>query len=120
MSAQGDKVATDPGQIGIAIRALNMSRHSGDQASVWRQGDILLAVIVDGLGHGPEAEAAARTAVTYIDEHFEDPLANLLTGCDHALRESRGAAMSLARLDMANRVLSFTAIGNTREKLLSF
>lgn len=72
---------------------------SGDDAGVVRVGSGAVAVVADGLGHGPLARIAARAAVrTVLSDPKADPV-TLLERCDRELRGTRGAAVGIARVD---------------------
>lgn len=72
----------------------------------------VLAAVVDGLGHGPEAEAASRVAGAILARDPSDMLDALFRRCHDAMRRTRGAAISLARFDLAGRTLSWAGVGN--------
>lgn len=109
----------DPVRVGVSIRPLEEGRYSGDQAGVWRDDDLILACIVDGLGHGKPAEEAARMAIGCVAANREKSLIDILTICDEAMRGSRGAAMGLARINVSEAVMDYVAVGNTRAALFS-
>lgn len=67
---------------------------------------------VDGLGHGPEAAKAADAAVESLRARPSAGAADVLHGAHAALRGTRGAALSAARVDYDGDVLRFAGIGN--------
>lgn len=74
-------------------------------------GDGLL-MLVDGLGHGPMAAAAAHAALGLFNRRDErDPIV-LLERLHAALRPTRGAAVSLARVDADREAVVFAGVGN--------
>lgn len=103
----------------VASRALAGERQSGDAALVCaREGGILVAV-VDGLGHGEEAAAAAGVAIATLRQHATQPLAALLQQCHQTLLPTRGAAMALATLDTVSASLNWCGVGNIEGILLA-
>jgi hypothetical protein len=74
--------------------------------------------MVDGLGHGEDAERAGKTAVEYVAGHLSQPLAELFAGADKALRDSRGVAMGVAVIDEKAPSLMYAGIGNTRTMIV--
>ncbi len=78
----------------------------------------VLAALIDGLGHGPEAAAAARAAVPVLEESAAEPVEELLRRCHAALRPTRGAAMSLASFDRASGSMTWASVGNVDGVLL--
>lgn len=80
----------------IAAATMPGETESGDRywASVVSNG--MVFAVIDGLGHGPAAAAAAGIAIATLDRHIGDPVTQLLHHCHEALRGSRGVTMSLA------------------------
>jgi phosphoserine phosphatase RsbX len=106
------QVAEPPIVVAVAGRPHPAERVSGDAASVqWADGGCRIAVI-DGLGHGLAAAEAAQRAVAVLDAHPEVGPAEALRLCHAALIGSRGAAVSLARLDPARDELIYAGVGN--------
>lgn len=86
-----------------------------------RSGDVGLAVAcargallaaIDGLGHGAAAVAAAERAAALLSDHRDEPLAALVERCHAGLSETRGAALTLARVDAEAATVTWLAVGN--------
>ena len=92
-------------------------------------GDRLLAVdvngtgaligVLDGLGHGAEAAEAANCGVEVLRNARSEPLDVLVQRCHRALSGTRGAAMTLARIDFRTDTLSWVGIGNVAADLVA-
>ena len=96
---------------GVASRAFPGENASGDLHLVKPlPGGVLLAA-VDGLGHGPEAVAAATTAVAILQNHADEPLPALITRCHDAMKDARGVVMTVARLG-GDGQLTWLGVGN--------
>ena len=82
---------------------------------LWRAGAITV-VIMDGLGHGPEAAQAAANGLRElaVPAGADDPLA-LLGRLDRRLAGGRGAVAAVAR--MSSDEFSFSGIGNIGARL---
>jgi serine phosphatase RsbU (regulator of sigma subunit) len=91
---------------------------SGDRHVVVPNRAGALIGVIDGLGHGLEAAEAANVAVEMLKEHPNEALIALLRRCDEALRTTRGAVMSLAAYNNADRVLALLSVGNIECVLL--
>ena len=74
--------------------------------------------VVDGLGHGAEAAAAARRAVATVEAAARDPLPTLLRRCHDALVGSRGVVMSVATIDTRQSQMTWAGVGNVDAWLL--
>jgi serine phosphatase RsbU (regulator of sigma subunit) len=92
-------------------------------------GDKLIAVdvdgtgalmgVLDGLGHGAEAAEAAKRGVDVLRSGRAEPLDVLVRRCHNALSGTRGAAMTLARIDFRSDTLSWIGIGNVAADLVA-
>ena len=76
-------------------------------------------MVVDGLGHGPQAAAAAAAAVRLFSKSAGLGPAALMEALHAGLRGTRGAAVSIARFDSSRRVVVFCGIGNVAGALVS-
>jgi hypothetical protein len=85
---------------------------SGDAAAVEEDRGGYLLAVVDGLGHGSAAASAASLAIDVIRANQAEPLDNLLVLCHQAMQVTRGAAMTLARVDLAQSSLTWVGVGN--------
>lgn len=91
---------------------------SGDQHVVARSPDGVLLAVIDGLGHGDEATLAARRAVDVLIGHSGDAVTSLVQQCHEALRDTRGAAMTLVSVDHRARTATCLGIGNVETVLV--
>ncbi|HEV7731979.1 MAG TPA: ATP-binding protein [Candidatus Binatia bacterium] len=71
-----------------------------------------LVAVVDGVGHGPIAADAATGALAILTARPAATPRDLLDDVHRALRGTRGAAMSVAELDLDAGVVRFAGIGN--------
>lgn len=69
-------------------------------------------VVADGLGHGPLAAQASAAAIGVVLGHDPLPPEGLLARMHLALRPTRGAAVSIARIDFEAQAVAFAGIGN--------
>jgi anti-sigma regulatory factor (Ser/Thr protein kinase) len=72
----------------------------------------LTVTVADGLGHGPDAHVAAAGAVDVVRRRAGRSPAALMELAHGALRPTRGAAVAIARLDLARSQLEFAGTGN--------
>ena len=105
-------VERDPLRAGVVCVALAGERACGDAWLVLPQRDRTLVVVVDGLGHGPEAAAAASEAVRVVRERADAGPAELVQAAHLALRATRGAAMAVAAVQPAAGTVLFAGVGN--------
>jgi negative regulator of sigma-B (phosphoserine phosphatase) len=96
---------------GVAGLALE-NGESGDLSLVLPRTAGALFAVIDGLGHGPAAEQAAKEAANVLAAHPDAPLIELVERCHEGLRHTRGAVMSIAALDERAQVLEWVGVGN--------
>ncbi|HEY1611085.1 MAG TPA: ATP-binding SpoIIE family protein phosphatase [Paraburkholderia sp.] len=85
---------------------------SGDAWSVEADQSGLTMTVADGLGHGPDAHVAATAAIDIARRRAGRSPGELMQLAHGALRSTRGAAVAIARLDLARGRLGFTGTGN--------
>lgn len=85
----------------------------GDDFAMTAEYGVLRVMTVDGLGHGTNAAtaAAAARAVWDGDRQSRSPV-ETLQAAHAALRATRGAAMAVAWLDHANKLVRYAGVGN--------
>lgn len=101
-----------PVEWGTASVARPGERVSGDRCLVLANGDGAFIAVVDGVGHGPEAEHAALLATGVLESARGRPVDELLVLCHRALSGSRGAALLLVAFDAADRSLAWAGVGD--------
>jgi phosphoserine phosphatase RsbX len=107
----------DPGRSGpfqwaVAERPAPGQATSGDAWVVQTTARQLFLSLIDGLGHGPEAANAAKDAVDTLKQHPADPLDELLHACHRKLMGTRGAAITLVRVDPRTETIGWIGVGN--------
>ena len=95
---------------GWALRPFKGLQSCGDMAFVGAGQGLQLFVIVDALGHGPDAQVSALRAKELIKQKVEAPLQELFTACDKCLYGLRGAVMSAVR--RVGELASYAGVGN--------
>ena len=86
---------------------------SGDDFALHDDGERVRLVLADGIGHGLGAAEAARAALDVFHAEPRAPLVELLDRMNRALAPTRGAAVGLAEIDRARRLVRFAGVGNT-------
>lgn len=102
----------------VAARPMPGQQESGDQYLVAAFPGGALVAVIDGLGHGEAAAAAATAAVVTLAEHAHEPVAGLMQRCHEKLRRMRGAVMTLVAFSAADSTLTWLGVGNVECMLL--
>ena len=101
-----------------ASRALPGMAQMGDVTWVREWDGGARVAVIDGLGHGQEAAAAADLAKRCLQDLAGGALEAAFAALDQALRRSRGAAISMMELDLENAGLAWAGVGNVEASLL--
>jgi negative regulator of sigma-B (phosphoserine phosphatase) len=91
---------------------------SGDRHWAGPVANGMIFAVIDGLGHGRAAAAASKIAVAMLQQYASEPLIELLHRCHESLRATRGVAMSLAKVNIEDSVLTWIGVGNVEGALL--
>jgi serine phosphatase RsbU (regulator of sigma subunit) len=110
-------MASFPVAVAVAARPYPGETVSGDASQVDWHRSICRIALVDGLGHGSQAAAAALAAVTAL---AAEPALNPVEAvhcCHAALAGTRGAALLVASIDVARGQLIVAGAGNVEARL---
>jgi len=99
-------------EIGVFGRPHPHERVSGDHAAFVRDADAITVAVADGLGHGPLAREASNAAVWQFLRSSGKELDDVFVACHEALKGTRGAVMTLARVREPAGVLRTASVGN--------
>jgi anti-sigma regulatory factor (Ser/Thr protein kinase) len=117
----GKNIVLQPGR--LDINALNVCKNNetvcGDQWWAESDGKKYRFAMIDGLGHGILANAAAREAVEAF-RHTPQPVpVDQLRTIHERLKKTRGAVVTVAYLDLINQQLRYVGVGNIAMKVVS-
>jgi anti-sigma regulatory factor (Ser/Thr protein kinase) len=102
----------------MSVPAIGETRCGDDWALVQRDG-LASVLVVDGLGHGPEAETAAQACLAaFAEAPFEAP-SDTLARAHAGMRATRGAAAAITLLDADARGVTFCGAGNIAARMTS-
>ena len=97
---------------GVATLPLPGQQESGDLSFVKSVDSRTLVAVVDALGHGEDAAAAAHTAVATLDRYARESLPELVKRCHSALAGTRGVVLGIASFDPAAATMTWLGVGN--------
>ena len=100
-------------EVGAMSRSKPGETLNGDAYAISHLSPTLsIASVIDGLGHGKEANLASQLAREQILLKPELPVDALMQHIHNALRGTRGATIGLAKIDTEKQKISFSGIGN--------
>ncbi len=118
-AVDGRVVVATPGASPAAgvTRPISGESVSGDAWAVRTAADgghrpVVLVMLCDGLGHGPLAARASQAAVKAFHSTLDLSPAGILNAVHLALRETRGGAVAVARIEPDAGRLLYCGIGN--------
>ncbi len=107
------------GSIGAVCVPLRGEVACGDDWVVEVVDGRTVIMLVDGLGHGPEAAMAARAAIALF-RGVAGKAPDIMLGALHAaLHHTRGAALSITVLDHGRNTLRFCGVGNVDGRIVT-
>ncbi len=106
--------------VGVVSRPKTGESFCGDAWAAKQSGEEIWVVVVDGLGHGPEAHQAALEATRVFRETSgHRSTTDALEAMHGALRKTRGAAVAVAHIDPKASELRFAGVGNIAGTVLT-
>ena len=120
-----------PRRIGASMPAIGRFSHGafavpaagetrcGDAWAIVAHGALASVLVVDGLGHGPEAETAALACVKAFGAAPLDVPSVTLARADVGMRTTRGASAAIAHLDADAHRVTFCGAGNIAARFTS-
>jgi hypothetical protein len=103
---------------GVASLALPGQAVCGDRHLVQPFPNGVLVAVVDGVGHGEEAASAAAVAIATMAAHADEVVVPLLERCHQALRETRGAAITVGSFNALDGTMTGIGVGTVQGVLL--
>ena len=103
---------------GHAALVMPGQTRSGDRSVIAVADGTALFAVIDGIGHGDEAAAAAEAAALVLEKSPNESLRTLFDRCHAQLRTTRGAAMTVARFESHGRTLDWLGTGNIKTVLV--
>lgn len=110
--SEQDPPRKDQLEVSALTRPIDGETICGDAVAVRHRDGQLVAVVADGLGHGPMAADASTEAVRAFQETESTDPAALLRAMHTRLGNTRGAAVAVASIDPEFRLMRFAGIGN--------
>ena len=109
----------EPLEVGAVCLPKSGEKISGDLWSIDQGPSRSRILAVDGLGHGTLAAEASMEAMRIFLNHPRLGPAAMVEAMHAGLRSTRGAAVGVAEVDIANKVIRFSGVGNIAGVILS-
>ena len=105
-------------EYGVATFVLPGQSESGDHHLVCCHETGILIAAIDGIGHGEEAGAAAKAAVSLLKTRADEQVISLVQECHENLRMTRGVVLSLASINPLHGMMTWIGVGNVQGALM--
>jgi len=112
LRGQRDSSGRNPFQWAVTSRPAPFETVSGDSWRIAHDSGRLAISMVDGLGHGPEAAAAAAEATSAFDSGPFRTLSEIVQLSHVRMRGTRGGALAFAHIDSNTSSLTYVGVGN--------
>lgn len=106
-------------EIGAVMVAKNNETLCGDGWDLVQTDSTTYLATFDGLGHGPEAHAAASQAIDTFRKNYAQPPADCLRAIHAGIRRTRGAVGAICCFTKKTSELEFCGVGNINGKIFS-
>ena len=94
-------------------------RFCGDAWTYHQTSERTVILLVDGLGHGPQAAEAAQEAVEAFRKWVERRPNEILSRIHDALKKTRGAVAAVAEIWPHEKALTYAAVGNIASSIVT-
>ncbi|WP_223703065.1 PP2C family serine/threonine-protein phosphatase [Sutcliffiella deserti] len=86
----------------------------GDSYYVSATDDYFLCVLADGLGSGEFANEASQAAISAAKHHEKADVSEIMNACNDAMKNKRGAAVSVFKVSYDLQEVVYSCVGNIR------
>jgi negative regulator of sigma-B (phosphoserine phosphatase) len=90
---------------------------SGDAYFIKRFPSYVLFSVIDVLGHGKNAHGTAQKVLLILEDTYTESLMKIIEACHDGLRQTRGAAIALSRVDFKECRFQHVCIGNVETRV---
>ena len=109
----------DPVDVGVVCRAKRNEVVCGDGWGAASFPGRVLLLVVDGLGHGLGAATAAQEAIRIFRSNSQHSPARIVEAAHAALRSTRGAVLGIAEIDLTQKLVRYSGVGNISGVIVS-
>ncbi|MDQ2668658.1 MAG: anti-sigma regulatory factor [Gemmatimonadota bacterium] len=116
-SSRAVRTPTLDDRLGVVCVPMRGEVECGDHWEVVASRERLTVMLVDGLGHGPEAAVAAASATRTFRAQADRSHEAIFSALDAGMHGTRGAALSVVTVEAPPAAVTFTGVGNVDARL---
>ena len=106
-------------EIGVVCLPLVPNEPCGDGWDVIQSQDRTVILVVDGLGHGPEASKVSLLATRIFRKNPAGSPAEILETLHAALKSTRGGVVAVVAIDEGSNKITFAGAGNISGRIIN-
>lgn len=95
----------------------NGNVENGDKYLIKQRKHCFDFCIIDALGHGINAQQVAQKAMDVIQNYEILEIHEIVNECNKALKNTRGAALCIGKINLMKNIVEFTSIGNIESRI---
>lgn len=99
-------------EVAVLERSKNNGEYCGDAHTIINTDDYVVCAVIDGLGSGEGASESAQAAAEVVKQDHNLTVKEIVEKCNHALLNKRGAVLTVIKLDLKERKISYSNVGN--------
>jgi len=99
-------------EIGVIQQPKAGNKVNGDSYRIIKTGSHMVVTVADGLGSGTMAQHASMLAVDIVERNLQQLSVAILPVLNDSLRDTRGAAVAIADIDLETLQLNYFSVGN--------
>lgn len=101
-------------KISVMSRPYMGCKVNGDVYYIKESNNKVILALIDGLGHGIEANKAAQRAKELLEENNYKPMKELLYSIDNGMKHTRGAVIGVCIINKDSKSFEYGSIGNVQ------
>jgi len=106
-------------RFGIASKPIDGLQVNGDAWFCKEWDEQTLLAVIDGLGHGEEANLASEKTKQFLQNNYSGDLEEIVRNLHAFLQKTRGVAIGLVRVNRLEKELLYCGIGNVDVRIIS-
>lgn len=88
------------------------NRFNGDSFFMKATEEYFICLVADGLGSGLYAHASSNAVREVVEQHHHEDVEVLMDYCNQALKEKRGATVSILKINFSQKEVTYCSVGN--------
>lgn len=92
-------------------------KFNGDAYFIRHEPEYTIIAVIDALGHGEDAYKTSIRVLSVLEENYRESLHTIIDTCHKELRDMRGAAIALCKIDFTRKIIQHIGVGNVETRI---